>query len=71
MVIVVLGDVGHALTLEFGDTLGMENELFKGIAYTLAGGLYVNDGAQSGFVDDVVILRLATTNTDDSLGPGQ
>ena len=44
-VVVMTADIVDALTLEVGDALGMEDEVFEGIADAVVGGLNVDDGA--------------------------
>ena len=66
-VLVVSADVFDALAFEFGDSFGVEHELFELVVDALVGGLHVDDGAQFRLAQNLVVLRLASSDADDAL----
>lgn len=49
-------NVNNALTLQFGQSLGVEHKVFNCLVNALVGGLNIDDGAQFVFVKDGVVF---------------
>ena len=63
--------VFNALALEFWDSFRMKHQLLQFVTDTFISRLYVDDRTEFGLVDDLIILRFTTTDTDDALRHGQ
>ena len=68
--VVVLADIGVALTAQPGDEVKMGDEPGKLGNTALVGRQDVDDGAERGLVDDFVVLRFSATDTDDAVCHG-
>ena len=55
-------NVNNALTLQFGQSLGVEHKVFNCLVNALVGGLNIDDGAQFVFVKDGVVFGFSPTN---------
>ena len=70
-IIMMLADIGHALALQFSDSLWVIHQRFQGLANTFVCGRYIDNRPQVVFMNNLVVLRFSTTNTDNAFRHGQ
>ncbi len=67
LVVVMLLHIFYALSLEFRDTFRMKHQLFQFITDAFVSRLYIDDRMEFGFVDDLVVFWLPSTDADNPL----
>ena len=66
-IVVMPADILDALAFQPRNAFRVKYQLFQFAADTVVVGLHIDDGAQFGLAQNLVILRLASANADDAI----